>query len=271
MERPSLGFSIFIHAMALLLAVVILAPLVWLFVMSVSSNADLSARPLHWWPQTLEFSRYATLLDLAEGSAGGAFVASLLNSLKVACIATAAALAVGIPAAWATSRQPRLAALSVVSLLVADHHHRTVVETGHAANDGVIVRKVAITRQRREFSEERVDIIAAVRPVGVARHLAFLPARQLAIKALKHHRRLGIKRRRLVSHVHLRIRARERTQFLGLALDLGKRLFELEIVHATAPCLLAPICAHDPGFATGRPAGSQAVALCANRVRNHRA
>ncbi len=108
MERPSLGFSIFIHAMALLLAVVILAPLVWLFVMSVSSNADLSARPLHWWPETLDFSRYATLLDRAEGSAGSAFVASLLNSLKVACIATIAALAVGIPAAWATSRERRL-------------------------------------------------------------------------------------------------------------------------------------------------------------------
>ena len=46
MERRSLAFSIFIHAAALLLALLILAPLAWLFVMSISPAADLAAKPL---------------------------------------------------------------------------------------------------------------------------------------------------------------------------------------------------------------------------------
>jgi multiple sugar transport system permease protein len=108
MERQSASFRIFIHVMALLVAVVILAPLAWLFVMSISSSADLSAKPLHWLPQALDFSRYATLLNRDDGSAGAAFLASLGNSLKVAGMATLAALAVGVPAGWAASRHPQL-------------------------------------------------------------------------------------------------------------------------------------------------------------------
>ena len=78
MERRSLPFAIFIHAAALLMAVVILAPLAWLFVMSISPAADLAAKPLRWWPQSVDFSRYAVLLSTAENSAGAAFTSSLL-------------------------------------------------------------------------------------------------------------------------------------------------------------------------------------------------
>lgn len=106
MERRSLPFAIFIHAAALLMAVVVLAPLAWLFVMSVSPAADLAARPLRWWPQSVDFSRYAALLSTVENSAGAAFTASLRNSLEVASMATLAALAVAVPAGWAVSRTP---------------------------------------------------------------------------------------------------------------------------------------------------------------------
>ena len=58
MERRSTALSVLVYAAALLLTVVILAPLVWLFLMSISSAADLSARPLHWWPEAVaHFSR----------------------------------------------------------------------------------------------------------------------------------------------------------------------------------------------------------------------
>jgi multiple sugar transport system permease protein len=106
MERRSLPFAIFIHAAALLMAVVILAPLAWLFVMSISPAADLAAKPLRWWPQSVDFSRYAVLLSTAENSAGAAFTSSLRNSLEVAGMATLAALAVAVPAGWAVSRTP---------------------------------------------------------------------------------------------------------------------------------------------------------------------
>ncbi|GGA88291.1 sugar ABC transporter permease [Brucella endophytica] len=109
MERRSLAFLIFIYASALLLAIVVLAPILWLFIMSISSTSDLTARPLHWWPQQMDFSRYKLLLATGDNSAGAAFVSALLNSLKVAGMATLAALAVAIPAAWAVSRTPAVA------------------------------------------------------------------------------------------------------------------------------------------------------------------
>ncbi len=115
MERRSTAFSIFLHAMALLLALVILAPFVWLVVMSVSPAADLSARPLHWLPSTLDFSRYRRLLSLADNSVGRAFLSALYNSIRVAGMATIGALCVAVPAGWATSRIRRTRwSLSVV-------------------------------------------------------------------------------------------------------------------------------------------------------------
>lgn len=108
MERRSPLASLFIYAAALLLGAVILAPLAWLFVMSVAPAADLAARPLRFIPETLDVSRYRTLLSLAENSAGAALMASLRNSLIVAGMATAAAVLLAVPAGWAVSRTPRI-------------------------------------------------------------------------------------------------------------------------------------------------------------------
>ncbi|WP_192254899.1 carbohydrate ABC transporter permease [Mesorhizobium silamurunense] len=106
MERKNPVFTAFIYACAILLAAVILAPLVWLFVMSISPAADLAAKPLRWWPQSADFSRYAQLLSTTENSAGAAFTASLRNSLEVAGMATLAAILLAVPAGWAVSRTP---------------------------------------------------------------------------------------------------------------------------------------------------------------------
>jgi multiple sugar transport system permease protein len=106
MERRSPAFTAFVHAAAVLLAAVVLAPLAWLFVMSISPAADLSAKPLHWWPQAADFSRYRMLLSTAENSTGAAFTASLGNSIEIAGMATIAGLLLAIPAGWAVSRTP---------------------------------------------------------------------------------------------------------------------------------------------------------------------
>jgi len=94
MERRSLTFTIFIHLSALLLAVIILAPMLWLFVMSISPAADLTAKPLNWWPTAIDLSRYQFLLSRIPNSAGAAFTAALINSIMVAGMATLAALVV---------------------------------------------------------------------------------------------------------------------------------------------------------------------------------
>jgi multiple sugar transport system permease protein len=106
MERQGPLERILLHLAALCLAAVILAPVLWLFVMSISPAAELSARPLNWWPSAVDLSRYATLLSQVGNSAGAAVTSSLVNSLMVAAMATVAAIAVAVPAGWAVSRTP---------------------------------------------------------------------------------------------------------------------------------------------------------------------
>ncbi len=88
------------------LVVVTLAPLLWLFIMSISSTTDLTSLPLHWLPRQADFSRYARLLTLEAHSAGEEFVYALRNSLGASFSATAVALLAGIPAAYSFSRFP---------------------------------------------------------------------------------------------------------------------------------------------------------------------
>ena len=108
MEHRSTLATGLIYAAALLLAALVLIPIFWLFVMSVSPAADLLEKPLRWWPQTFDFSRYSQLLTWAPNTMGQAFLAALRNSLLVAVMAVSAALLVAVPAAWAISRNPRV-------------------------------------------------------------------------------------------------------------------------------------------------------------------
>jgi multiple sugar transport system permease protein len=95
-------------AMALL-AVVILGPLLWILIMSISSTRDLTALPLAWIPSELDFSHYGRLLTLAHNSDGEVFLYALRNTCMVALGTTVLAFIVSIPAAWVFSRSaPRL-------------------------------------------------------------------------------------------------------------------------------------------------------------------
>ncbi|HSE73155.1 MAG TPA: carbohydrate ABC transporter permease [Dongiaceae bacterium] len=104
-RQRALG-SWLIHAAALLLTVLILAPIIWMGLMSVSSTNDLTSVPLHWIPADWDFSRYVKLVTIAENSTGAAFTASLRNSLVVATVGAVIALLASVPAAWAVSRMP---------------------------------------------------------------------------------------------------------------------------------------------------------------------
>jgi multiple sugar transport system permease protein len=108
MERQGRAAAIMIHLAALALAALLLIPVLWLLVMSVSPAADLTAKPLRWWPEALDLSRYRALLTWESNTMGQAFLAAIRNSLVTAGTAVAAALIVAVPAAWAVSRNPRL-------------------------------------------------------------------------------------------------------------------------------------------------------------------
>lgn len=113
LSRPLLSWrarrrvqGLLVQALVWLLAVFILLPVAWLLISSVTSNRELTALPLHFWPRSPDLSRYAALLSLAPGSPGESFLLALRNSLVVALGATAVSLLVAIPAAYSLSRLP---------------------------------------------------------------------------------------------------------------------------------------------------------------------
>ncbi|WP_455818252.1 carbohydrate ABC transporter permease [Pseudomonas cerasi] len=95
---------VLLYAAALVLAASILGPMLWLFLMSVSANSDLTRIPLEWLPRQWDFSRYRALLSLTPGQPGELFLHALGNSLLVAGFATLISLLLAVPAAFSFSR-----------------------------------------------------------------------------------------------------------------------------------------------------------------------
>lgn len=95
---------IFIYAAAVLLALVILAPVAWLLILSVSSTNDIYSVPLHWIPERFDFSRYARLVTPDASGNTAPYLLALRNSIVVGLGGTALALLVAVPAAWRVSR-----------------------------------------------------------------------------------------------------------------------------------------------------------------------
>ena len=102
--KRSLPHAIALYSAVVILAAFTLAPLVWLLLMSISPAADLVEVPLGWWPSKVDLSRYAALLDL-NNEQGQRFLAALRNSLVAAGGATAIALIIAVPAAYAFARR----------------------------------------------------------------------------------------------------------------------------------------------------------------------
>jgi multiple sugar transport system permease protein len=105
-RRRDIVPTVLTYAAVVVLVVTTLAPLIWLFIMSISSTPELTAVPLRWIPSHADFSRYGRLLSVAAHSAGEEFIYALRNSLLASFSATAIALIVGIPAAYSFSRFP---------------------------------------------------------------------------------------------------------------------------------------------------------------------
>ncbi len=93
-----------IYSAACTLLIYILAPFIWLVIMSISSSADLTTKPLQWIPSALDISAYRELLTMGINSRGELFLNGLRNSLKTALMAVTISMLVTIPAAWVFSR-----------------------------------------------------------------------------------------------------------------------------------------------------------------------
>src|SRR5690348_10178243 len=76
--------SVWMHLAALLAIVVFLAPFAWLAIASVSTRQELLARPLHWIPQHLDFSRWHDIFTGDATTPAGGFRSAMVNSAIVA-------------------------------------------------------------------------------------------------------------------------------------------------------------------------------------------
>ncbi len=64
----------------------------------------------------------------------------------------------------------------VPAFLLADDHHGLTFKKTHASDDRLVISKQTISMQFFEIGEERLDVVAGVRPLGVPRNLDTLPA-----------------------------------------------------------------------------------------------
>ena len=85
-----------IHALAIGLAILVLAPFFWLLRMSFETNAEIFAYPPHFWFSPT-FDNYVALWH-------GDFRHSFVNSAVVTVASTGLSMLVGVPAAYALAR-----------------------------------------------------------------------------------------------------------------------------------------------------------------------
>lgn len=104
MRRP-LHQTVLIYAAVLGLALITLAPIVWLFIMSIANPTDLVTVPLKWIPSQPDFSRYGHLLGLDGALSENLFLNALKNSLIAAGGATLVAVAAAVLAAYGFARR----------------------------------------------------------------------------------------------------------------------------------------------------------------------
>lgn len=88
--------------LGLLLAIVVLAPVVWMFLSSIMQAVDLTAKPLHLIPKTVTFDRYAQIFrSTTTSDPAYVFRVALKNSFIVAVTVTVLSLVIGTMAAYA--------------------------------------------------------------------------------------------------------------------------------------------------------------------------
>lgn len=106
MHKPGLLNRLIVYGGALLVAAAVLAPPLWLFISSISTEAELLSVPVHWIPRQPTFERYRQILFLAESDSAVVFRRSILNSTIVATSVTLICVALGSLAAYSFARMP---------------------------------------------------------------------------------------------------------------------------------------------------------------------
>ncbi len=102
-KRTSLQ-SFFIYFFALILAIIVLAPPIWMFISSISSQAQLIELPLRWFPREPSFHRYIAMVTETGDGAAAIFRLTVRNSFIIGICVTLICVSTGVLAAYAASR-----------------------------------------------------------------------------------------------------------------------------------------------------------------------
>ncbi len=112
---------------------------------------------------------------------------------------------------------------------MADDTQALAAKAAEAAHDGLVLAELAVARERREIGDEGGDVVEAVRSLRMTRDLRLLPRRQAPIERLQRLCGARLEAFDLLADRHRIALGAERAQFLDLGLEVGHRLFEVEI------------------------------------------
>jgi len=101
--KRKLSTSILLHLAALVVAIALLAPFLWMILASFHTQAALVQVPLKFWPNQFYFARYVAMFN-DPGSSYVEFRAALRNSLIVAVSVVIVSMVVGVFGAYAFAR-----------------------------------------------------------------------------------------------------------------------------------------------------------------------
>ncbi len=104
MSRRSVFQSVLIYASATVVVLAAIAPPVWLFISSISTENELLSVPVHWVPQSPTFERFNEILTATGNSTAAVFRHAMLNSVIVAMAVAVICVGVGSLAAYSFAR-----------------------------------------------------------------------------------------------------------------------------------------------------------------------
>ena len=106
-----------------------------------------------------------------------------------------------------------------MAFFMANDHHWPVAQTSQSTHDRVVIGKVTVARQGSVFLKQLLNVIFAMRPVGVAGHLAFAPWCQLGVKLFQHVTGFFVQSFGLRLNIHILIVTAHRAQLFSLAFN----------------------------------------------------
>ncbi len=113
------------------------------------------------------------------------------------------------------------------TLFLAEHADAFAAEPAETGDQRFVFAEFAVAGQRREIGDQPLNVIDAVRPLRMARHLGLLPGRQRRIELAERLQRLLLDLGDLFADVAAGIC--QGTQLVDLGIEFRDGLFKIEV------------------------------------------